>query len=37
MGVQLIAGRWREDVLLDAGAAIAAAHPPIRPVDPFVA
>ncbi|MEM6489401.1 MAG: amidase [Pseudomonadota bacterium] len=37
MGVQLIAPRWREDVLLAAGRAIAAAHPPIRPVDPFAA
>lgn len=37
MGVQLVAGRWREDVLLEAGAAIAAARAPIRPVDPFAA
>ena len=37
MGVQLVAGRFREDMLLDAGAVIEAAHPPIAPVDPFVA
>lgn len=36
MGVQLIAGRFREDLLLDAGAVIEAAHPAIAPVDPFV-
>jgi amidase len=36
MGVQLIAARFREDVLLDAGALIEAGSPPIRPVDPFV-
>lgn len=37
MGVQLIAGRFREELLLAAGADIEAAHPPILPVDPFVA
>lgn len=37
MGVQLVAGRWREDLLLAAGADIEAAHPPILPVDPFAA
>ncbi|MGR3780856.1 MAG: amidase family protein [Albimonas sp.] len=36
MGVQLLGPRFREDLLLDAGAIIEAAHPPIRPVDPFV-
>ncbi|SDX87716.1 amidase [Albimonas donghaensis] len=37
MGVQLVGRKFREDVLLEAGAAIEAAHPPIRPVDPFAA
>ena len=37
MGVQLVGRKFREDVLLEAGAAIEAAHPPIRPVDPFEA
>lgn len=37
MGVQLLGRRFREDVLLDAGRIIEAAHPPILPVDPFVA
>ncbi|HUF55467.1 MAG TPA: amidase family protein [Thermohalobaculum sp.] len=36
MGVQLVAGRFREDLLLDAGAVIETAHPPVAPVDPFV-
>jgi len=36
MGVQLVAPRFREDLLLEAGAAIEAAHAPIRPIDPFV-
>ena len=36
MGVQLVAGRFREDILLDAGEVIEAAHPPVEPVDPFV-
>ncbi|MDF2232449.1 amidase family protein [Albimonas sp. CAU 1670] len=36
MGVQLVGPRFREDLLLDAGAIIEAAHPPIQPVDPFV-
>mgnify|MGYP006269164153 CR=1 FL=1 len=36
MGVQLVAGRFREDLLLAAGRAIEAAAPPVRPVDPFV-
>ncbi|MCL5776292.1 amidase family protein [Limibaculum sp. FT325] len=35
MGVQLIAGRCREETLLDAGAIIEAHNPPIGPVDPF--
>jgi amidase len=34
VGVQLIAGRYREDVLLDAAAAIEAAGTPPAPVDP---
>ena len=34
MGVQLLAAPWREDVLLSAGAAIAARGPEIDPVDP---
>ncbi len=34
MGVQLLAGPWREDLLLEAGAAIAARGAPIAPVDP---
>ncbi|MEO1457171.1 MAG: amidase family protein [Pseudomonadota bacterium] len=37
MGVQLIARRYREDMLFEAGAAIEAQHPPIAPVDPFAA
>ena len=35
MGVQLLGLRYREDALLEAGAAIEAAHPPIAPVTPF--
>ena len=34
VGVQLIAGRYREDLLLAAGAAIEAAGPPVEPCDP---
>ncbi|MGR3344304.1 MAG: amidase family protein [Paracoccaceae bacterium] len=34
VGVQLIGGRYREDVLLAAGAAIERAGTPTRPVDP---
>lgn len=34
MGVQLVAGRYREDLLLAAGEAIAAAGTPPSPVDP---
>lgn len=37
MGVQLVGRRYREDVLLEAGAAIAAASPAIAPLDPFAA
>ena len=37
MGVQLVAQRFREDVLFEAGAIIEAAHPPVAPVDPFAA
>lgn len=34
VGVQLLAGRYREDLLLDAGAAIEAAGVPAAPIDP---
>lgn len=34
VGVQLLAGRYREDLLLEAGAAIEAAGVPATPVDP---
>ncbi|PLS20409.1 amidase family protein [Neptunicoccus cionae] len=34
MGVQLLARRYREDILIAAGRDIEAAHPAIRPVDP---
>lgn len=34
VGVQLLAGRYREDVLLQAGAVIEAAGAPASPVDP---
>ena len=34
VGVQLLAGRYREDLLLQAGAAIEAAGVPATPVDP---
>ncbi len=34
VGVQLIASRYREDLLLDAGAAIEAGGDPILPIDP---
>jgi amidase len=33
-GVQLIAGRFREDLVLDAAEAIEAAHQPITPINP---
>ncbi|MBK0399161.1 amidase family protein [Limibaculum sp. M0105] len=35
MGVQLVAGRCREELLLDAGAVIEAQMPPVEPVTPF--
>jgi amidase len=34
VGVQLLAGRYREDLLLQAGAVIEAAGAPITPIDP---
>jgi amidase len=34
VGVQLLAGRYREDLLLEAGAAIEAAGVPKTPVEP---
>ena len=34
VGVQLVAGRYREDVLIAAGQDIEAACPPVLPVDP---
>jgi amidase len=34
VGVQVLAGRYREDLLLDAGAVIEAAGVPAAPVDP---
>jgi amidase len=34
VGVQLIANRYREDLLLDAGAAIEAGGTPPSPIDP---
>jgi amidase len=34
VGVQLLAGRYREDLLLDAGAAIEAAGALVQPIDP---
>lgn len=34
LGVQLVAGRYREDLLLEAGEAIAAAGTPPSPIDP---
>lgn len=34
VGVQLLAGRYREDLLLEAGAAIEAAGVPATPIDP---
>ncbi len=34
VGVHLVGKRFREDILLDAGAAIEAAGPPLAPVDP---
>ncbi len=34
MGVQLVADRFREDLLIEAGRVIEAARPPIAPVDP---
>ena len=35
VGVQLVAGRYREDLLLSAGAAIEAAGVPLSPVEPI--
>ena len=35
-GVQLIAGRYREDLLIEAGAVIEAAGPAVVPCDPVV-
>ncbi|MCQ4161030.1 amidase family protein [Roseomonas sp. GC11] len=35
MGVQLVAGRYREDLLLQAGAVIEAGGPPVLPCDPL--
>ncbi len=35
VGVQLVAGRFREDILLDAGAAIEAGGVPDAPIDPL--
>ena len=35
VGVQLVGGRYREDVLLEAGEAIAAAGTPESPIDPL--
>jgi len=35
VGVQLVSGRYREDILLAAGAAIEAAGPPLTVADPF--
>jgi amidase len=35
VGVQVLAGRYREDLLLDAGAVIEAAGVPAAPVDPM--
>jgi amidase len=37
VGVQLLAGRYREDLLLEAGAAIEAAGVPATPVEPALA
>jgi amidase len=37
VGVQLLAGRYREDLLLDAGAVIEAAGTPPGPIDPITA
>ena len=34
VGLQLLAGRYREDLLLQAGATIEAAGAPITPIDP---
>jgi len=34
MGVQLVASRWREDLLLDAGEVIEAHEGPRAPIDP---
>ncbi|WP_424139115.1 amidase family protein [Roseomonas chloroacetimidivorans] len=35
LGIQLVAGRYREDILLEAGAIIEAAGAPVTPVDPI--
>ena len=34
VGVQLVAGRYREDILLAAGSVVEAASPAVQPVDP---
>jgi amidase len=36
VGVQLLAGRYREDLLLEAGAAIESGGAPATPIDPAV-
>jgi amidase len=36
VGVQLLAGRYREDLLLAAGAAIESRGAPATPIDPAV-
>jgi amidase len=37
VGVQIVAGRYREDLCLLAGEAIEAGGTPVSPVDPVVA
>jgi amidase len=34
MGVQIVSGKFREDLCLAAGAIIEAKEPPITPIDP---
>ena len=34
VGVQIVAGRFREDICYEAGAILEAHRPPIRPIDP---
>ncbi|MDQ1080361.1 amidase [Pseudoroseomonas cervicalis] len=36
VGIQLVAGRYREDLLLQAGAAIEAGGAPVRPAEPIL-